>query len=166
MGGVTGIVLSSSVLDEFLHDTWFVVAHFHYVLSLGSYSSVVIFLVWWWPLVTGFTMNLYLLQGHFFASILGFNVCFFPMHYLGISGLPRRVCSYDCGFYVLKTISNMGSMISTCTGFFLMFVVWESIATGHSIISIWCSNTRAFSVMRVPVAHHKVYGVKLVSFTR
>lgn len=64
MGGVTGIVLSASVLDTIVHDTWFVVAHFHYVLSLGSYRSVVISVIWWWPVVTGLSLNKYLLQGH------------------------------------------------------------------------------------------------------
>lgn len=64
LGGVTGIVLSSSVLDTALHDTWFVIAHFHYVLRLGSYSTVIISFIWWWPVVVGFTLNKYLLQAH------------------------------------------------------------------------------------------------------
>lgn len=64
IGGVTGIVLSASVLDSLLHDTWFVVAHFHYVLSLGSYSSVIIYLLWCWPVVRGHTTKKYLVQGH------------------------------------------------------------------------------------------------------
>ena len=63
-GGVTGIVLSASILDIRLHDTWFVVAHFHYVLSLGSYRTVIISLIWWWPVITGHRLNKWLLQGH------------------------------------------------------------------------------------------------------
>jgi len=85
---------------------------------------------------TGFTMNGYLLQGHLISSLFGFKVCFFPMHYLGLRGLPRRVCCFDSTFYNLKTISSMGSSASICRGFFLMFVIWESIATGHTIITI------------------------------
>jgi len=136
VGGVTGIVLSSSVLDKHLHDTWFVVAHFHYVLSLGSYSSVVISSVWWWPLVTCFTLNQYLLLGHLIASFVGFKMCFFPMHYLGLSGMPRRVCVFDCGYYIMNTLSNLGSLTATCSGFFLVFLLWESIARGHTVAFI------------------------------
>lgn len=64
VGGVTGIILSANRLDLLFHDTWFVVAHFHYVLSLGSYSTVVISFIWWWPLITGFSLNRGLLRGH------------------------------------------------------------------------------------------------------
>lgn len=99
IGGVTGIVLSASILDSLLHDSWFVVAHFHYVLSLGSYTSAIIFLLWLWPVVTGKTVNKFLVQGHWVASMIGFNVCFFPMHFLGLAGLPRRVCSFDPSFF-------------------------------------------------------------------
>lgn len=95
---MTGIALSASILDVLLHDTWFVVAHFHYVLSLGSFSSVVISVIWWWPVVVGYSLNKYLLQGHWLASMAGFNLCFFPMHYLGFFGLPRRVCRFDSTF--------------------------------------------------------------------
>lgn len=59
-------------------------AHFHYVLSLGSYRTVVVFLLWWWPMVSGLVMSKYLLQGHCMSSMVGFNLCFFPMHFLGI----------------------------------------------------------------------------------
>lgn len=106
MGGVTGIVLSASRIDLLFHDTWFVVAHFHYVLSLGSYSTVVISLIWWWPLITGLRLNKFLLQGHWLLSMVGFNLCFFPMHYLGLYGLPRRVCCYHPDFMWLNVVSS------------------------------------------------------------
>lgn len=92
---MTGIVLSACVLDSILHDTWFVVAHFHYVMSLGSYSSVIILFIWWWPLMAGVSLNKYLLQAHCIVSKVGFKLCFFPMHYFGLCGLPRRVCVYE-----------------------------------------------------------------------
>lgn len=106
IGGITGVVLSSSVLDSLLHDTWFVVAHFHYVLSLGSYSRVVIYMLWGWPLITGYSISKYLLQGHWVSSMVGFNLCFFPMHFLGLFGLPRRVCRFDPCFYWLNYVSS------------------------------------------------------------
>lgn len=98
IGGVTGIMLSASILDTLLHDTWFVVAHFHYVLSLGSYRGVVISFLWWWPVITGFSLNRLLLWGHWVMSMVSFNLCFFPMHYFGLQGLPRRVCVFDPEF--------------------------------------------------------------------
>jgi len=135
IGGVTGIILSASVLDMVLHDTWFVVAHFHYVLSLGSYIAVVISIVWWFPIVTGFSLKKTLLAGHFFCSMLGFNLCFFPMHYLGLCGLPRRVCCYDPAFHVLKSITKLGALLSAVSGFFLLYIIWESVSCGKKILS-------------------------------
>nr|AKC58423.1 cytochrome c oxidase subunit 1 [Eurytrema pancreaticum] len=121
VGGITGIVLSASVLDGALHDSWFVVAHFHYVLSLGSYSTVIISILWWWPGVVGASLNKYLLQSHWFASMFGFNLCFFPMHYLGTSGLPRRVSSFDSGFFWLNSFSSLGALLSVVSAFFFFF---------------------------------------------
>lgn len=74
------------------------VAHFHYVMSLGSYISIIVFFVWWWPVITGVRLKKYLLQCHCIVSNVGFNLCFFPMHYFGICGLPRRVCVYESGY--------------------------------------------------------------------
>nr|WSP01984.1 cytochrome c oxidase subunit 1 [Creptotrematina aguirrepequenoi] len=157
IGGVTGIVLSASVLDTLLHDTWFVVAHFHYVLSLGSYSTVVISLVWWWPMVTGYSLKKYLLQGHWFASMVGFNLCFFPMHYLGMSGLPRRVCSYDPSFFWLNSISSLGGFVSAVSAFFLVFILCESLMVRNRTVGVWGSNSIVLSVVTTPVVHHVDY---------
>nr|YP_009240938.1 cytochrome c oxidase subunit I [Brachycladium goliath]ALN38351.1 cytochrome c oxidase subunit I [Brachycladium goliath] len=157
IGGVTGIVLSASILDTMLHDTWFVVAHFHYVLSLGSYSTVVISLIWWWPVVTGYSLNKWLLQGHWLLSMVGFNLCFFPMHYLGMQGLPRRVCVYDPSFVWLNGISSLGGLFSVVSAFFLMFIVWESLAVSNCVVGSWGSNTLVLNVVTVPVPHHCDY---------
>nr|YP_009650993.1 cytochrome c oxidase subunit I [Uvitellina sp. SSS-2019]QCY72819.1 cytochrome c oxidase subunit 1 [Uvitellina sp. SSS-2019] len=159
IGGVTGIMLSASVLDTLLHDTWFVVAHFHYVLSLGSYSSVVISFIWWWPIISGYSLNIYLLQGHWFVSMVGFNLCFFPMHYLGLYGLPRRVCVYDPEFYWLNVLSSLGGVISSCSAFFFVFVLWESIVIGNRVISVWGSNSLVLNIVTLPLPQHIVYMV-------
>lgn len=159
IGGVTGIVLSASVLDMILHDTWFVVAHFHYVLSLGSYSSVVISLVWWWPVITGYSLNNALLQGHWFCSMLGFNLCFFPMHYLGLCGLPRRVCCFDPIFHKLNVVSSIGGLLSCIRGFFLLFILWESVSTGNKLLSSWGTSSTLFNVVTAPVSYHATYSI-------
>ncbi|KAA3669755.1 COX1 (mitochondrion) [Paragonimus westermani] len=157
IGGVTGIILSSSILDSLLHDTWFVVAHFHYVLSLGSYSTVVISLLWWWPVVTGFSLNKYLLQGHWVSSMLGFNLCFFPMHYLGAYGLPRRVCNYEPAFQSLNNVSSVGALISVVSAFFLVFILWESLVVGNRVVGVWGTNALVVNALVTPVPHHGVY---------
>nr|YP_009681609.1 cytochrome c oxidase subunit I [Tracheophilus cymbius]QDP13016.1 cytochrome c oxidase subunit 1 [Tracheophilus cymbius] len=159
VGGVTGIMLSASILDTLLHDTWFVVAHFHYVLSLGSYSSVVISFIWWWPIITGCSLNMFLLQGHWLVSMVGFNLCFFPMHYLGLYGLPRRVCVYDPSFYWLSVISSLGGVISACSAFFFMFILWESLVVCNRVVSVWGSNSLVLNVVTLPVPQHSSYMV-------
>nr|YP_009829423.1 cytochrome c oxidase subunit 1 [Enterogyrus malmbergi]QJD07085.1 cytochrome c oxidase subunit 1 [Enterogyrus malmbergi] len=160
-GGVTGIILSASVLDTYLHDTWFVVAHFHYVFSLGSYVSVVISVVWWWSVISGYTLNKVLLKIHCIASMVGFNMCFFPMHYFGWCGLPRRVCVYDPFFNQISYLCTTGSIISAVSGFLFMFILWESITTKNVSIGNWGAGFATVNLMNVPVAHHVLYNSNL-----
>nr|YP_009092167.1 cytochrome c oxidase subunit 1 [Dicrocoelium chinensis]AHG06492.1 cytochrome c oxidase subunit 1 [Dicrocoelium chinensis] len=154
VGGITGVILSASVLDGVLHDTWFVVAHFHYVLSLGSFSTVIIALLWWWPSVVGVSLNKYLLEGHWFSSMLGFNLCFFPMHYLGVWCVPRRASSFDSSFFWLNGFSSLGGVLSLVSAFFFFFLVWESIVIGNRVIGCWGSASVPFNVFTVSIAHH------------
>nr|YP_010514553.1 cytochrome c oxidase subunit I [Diplodiscus japonicus]UXL86284.1 cytochrome c oxidase subunit 1 [Diplodiscus japonicus] len=157
IGGVTGIVLSSCVLDSVVHDTWFVVAHFHYVLSLGSYSAVVLSVIWWWPVVTGLSLNKYMLQGHWLCSMLGFNLCFFPMHYFGMCGLPRRVCVYDPSFFWLEGVSTVGAGLSMVSAFFFMLILWESLVVNSKVVASWGSSALVLNVVVLPVPQHVEY---------
>nr|QFS15968.1 cytochrome oxidase subunit I [Metagonimus suifunensis]QFS15969.1 cytochrome oxidase subunit I [Metagonimus suifunensis]QFS15970.1 cytochrome oxidase subunit I [Metagonimus suifunensis]QFS15971.1 cytochrome oxidase subunit I [Metagonimus suifunensis]QFS15972.1 cytochrome oxidase subunit I [Metagonimus suifunensis] len=157
IGGVTGIILSASIMDTLLHDTWFVIAHFHYVLSLGSYSTVVISMIWWWPVIVGYSLNKYLLMAHWGVSMTGFNLCFFPMHFLGLHGLPRRVCSYEPCFQWLNTMASIGGLISIFSGFMLIFILWESVWSDNRVIGLWGSNSVVLNVVTLPVPHHCVY---------
>nr|AYH51369.2 cytochrome c oxidase subunit I [Cardiocephaloides medioconiger] len=157
IGGVTGIMLSASVLDSVFHDTWFVIAHFHYVLSLGSYSTVVISLIWWWPIISGYVLDSVLLYAHWFVSMLGFNLCFFPMHYTGMFGLPRRVCVYDPSFFKLNLLSNFGGLISVMSGFFLIYIVWHSVHCGDKVLAIYGSSAMVLYSVTLPLPHHCIY---------
>nr|AEY84606.1 cytochrome c oxidase subunit 1 [Litobothrium nickoli] len=154
MGGVTGIILSACVLDSILHDTWFVVAHFHYVMSLGSYTSVIILFIWWWPVISGLSLNKYLLQCHCVVSNVGFNLCFFPMHYFGLCGLPRRVCIYECSYGWVNMICSVGSFISAFSGCFFVFILWESLVTGNKILGFYGSSSTITNLSTSPVAYH------------
>uniref|UniRef100_UPI00315CBC47 cytochrome c oxidase subunit I n=1 Tax=Cichlidogyrus halli TaxID=321991 RepID=UPI00315CBC47 len=162
MGGVTGITLSSSVMDSLLHDTWFVVAHFHYVFSLGSYTSVVISTVWWWPVLTGVTLNEILLKVHCIVSMVGFNLCFFPMHYFGLCGLPRRVCVYDASFSFISSICTVGSLMSAVSAFLFMYIIWESLRANHVVVGLWGNNSSNVNSMHVPVSYHALYSSSLI----
>nr|YP_009442307.1 cytochrome c oxidase subunit I [Paratetraonchoides inermis]ATN95417.1 cytochrome c oxidase subunit 1 [Paratetraonchoides inermis] len=163
IGGVTGIVLSASLLDNLLHDTWFVVAHFHYVFSLGSYSSVVISLLWWWPLISGLTLNSYLVLTHCFISSIGFNLSFFPMHYFGFCGLPRRVCVYDEIFSNLSILCTFGSFIAIISAFFLVYILWESLNCCNNVVGIWESFSSSINTYIIPFIYHNTYGINTMN---
>nr|YP_011003943.1 cytochrome c oxidase subunit 1 [Dactylogyrus simplex]WPS93121.1 cytochrome c oxidase subunit 1 [Dactylogyrus simplex] len=162
IGGVTGIVLSSSVMDSLLHDTWFVVAHFHYVFSLGSYTSVVISFIWWWPILSGCTLNKLLLKAHCVVSAVGFNLCFFPMHYFGLCGLPRRVCVYDSTFNFISQICTLGSLISSTSAFLFVLILWESMSVKNVSVGNWGNSATQLNLLPTPVAYHAVYASKVV----
>nr|YP_009504430.1 cytochrome c oxidase subunit I [Gyrodactylus nyanzae]AWW03131.1 cytochrome c oxidase subunit I [Gyrodactylus nyanzae] len=157
MGGVTGIVLSSSVLDSLLHDTWFVVAHFHYVFSLGSYSGVVLSIIWWWPIISGYSLNNYLLKSHFIISMIGFNLCFLPIHYFGMCGLPRRVCLYDDSFYWINNISSLGSLISGFSSFIFIYIIWESFNSRRLVVGLWNESSCILNGFNSSLKYHIDY---------
>nr|AFD18236.1 cytochrome c oxidase subunit I [Neomazocraes dorosomatis] len=154
LGGITGLVLSCSSIDVVLHDSWFVVAHFHYVLSLGSYTSVVISIIWWWPVLVGYSLDSLLLRAHCIISVIGFNLCFAPMHYFGMCGLPRRVCVYDHSFNWLSNICTIGSFISCFSSCFFLFIIWDSVSTQNKVVGSWRQDGTALNSMYWPLTYH------------
>lgn len=126
LGGLTGITLRSSRLDLLLHDSYFVIGHFHFVLSLGAVFAVMVGFVMWYRLFSGVVLNGILSISQFFSLFIGVNLTFVPMHFMGLSGIPRRYSEYLDFFLFYHSIARLGSTISITRYVMFVFMVLES----------------------------------------
>lgn len=154
LGGLTGIVLSNSSLDTILHDTYYVVAHFHYVLSIGAVFAIFAAITHWFPMFFGIKFPDIPLKVHFFVSFVGVNLTFFPQHFLGLNGIPRRYSDYPDSFYMWNVVSSLGSFISTYSLFYFTFLIWDSLAKVIPSFNIAPCSRNLENVVNAPVEDH------------
>jgi cytochrome c oxidase subunit 1 len=131
LGGLTGVVLANSGIDIALHDTYYVVAHFHYVLSMGAVFALFAGFYYWIGKISGLQYPETLGQIHFWIFFLGVNITFFPMHFLGLAGMPRRIPDYPDAFAGWNAVASYGSYLSVLGAIFFFYVVYKTLTGGQ-----------------------------------
>jgi cytochrome c oxidase subunit 1 len=133
IGGVTGIIMANSGLDIAIHDTYYIVAHFHYVLSMGAVFGIFAGFYYWIGKITGRRYPEVLGQLHFWLFFIGVNLTFFPMHFLGLAGMPRRIPDFPDAYSGWNAVASLGSYVSFFSAIFFFYVVYTTLVNGEKI---------------------------------
>ncbi len=138
VGGVTGVVLANGGFDDIVHDTYYVVAHFHYVLSLGAVFAIFAGWYYWFGKMFGRMYNEFLGQVHFWLFFIGVNILFFPMHFLGLDGMPRRYPDYPDAYQYWNEIATIGYMVMAAgMAVFFVNMIWSLFAGKKAADNYW-----------------------------
>jgi len=155
VGGLTGVVLANSSLDLVLHDTYYVVAHFHYVLRIGAVFALLAGFVNWYRLMVGVTLNPVLLKSQFLVMFTGVNLTFFPIHFLGLAGMPRRYSDYPDFYLGFNFLARIGSIVSIFSVVLLICTIWESLACLRPVLFIISPAARVEMIHPYPPIDHR-----------
>ncbi len=131
IGGLSGLMLAITPADFQYHDTYFVVAHFHYVLVTGALFGIFAGVYFWLPKWTGHMYNESLGKWHFWLSTISVNVLFFPQHFLGLAGMPRRIPDYAVQFADWNMVSSLGGFVFGLSQLLLVYIIWQTIRGGE-----------------------------------
>jgi len=133
IGGLTGVVLANAGIDVAVHDTYYVVGHFHYVLSMGAVFGLFAGFYFWIGKISGLQYPEVLGQIHFWIFFIGVNLTFFPMHFLGLAGMPRRIPDYPDAFAGWNAVASFGSYVSAFSALLFFYIVYETLVHGEPI---------------------------------
>nr|APU89530.1 cytochrome oxidase subunit 1 [Porcellio dilatatus dilatatus] len=164
LGGLTGVVLANSSIDIILHDTYYVVAHFHYVLSMGAVFAIFGGVVHWFPLFTGLSMSGYWLKIQFLLMFIGVNLTFFPQHFLGLGGMPRRYSDFPDVYSFWNMISSIGSILSVLSVMLFLMIIWEAFLAGRNSIFTLSLSSSLEWLHPMPPADHSYDELPMGSF--
>ncbi len=154
IGGVTGVALSNAAFDKVVHDTYYVVAHFHYVMSLGAVFAAFAGFYYWIGKISGRQYNECLGKIHFWLTFLGINITFFPQHFLGLAGMPRRIPDYPDAFIPWNYISSIGSYISFASAVFFIIIIFHTLKKGKKAEdNPWGGDTLEWTLSSPPPFH-------------
>ncbi|SFI98642.1 cytochrome c oxidase subunit I [Albimonas pacifica] len=157
VGGVTGVVLSQAGVDRAYHDTYYVVAHFHYVMSLGAVFCIFAGVYYWIGKITGRQYPEMLGKIHFWMMFIGANLTFFPQHFLGRQGMPRRYIDYPEQFSLWNEVSSYGAFLSGLSFLLFFYIVWVTVTKGEKITekAYWGehADTLEWTLPNPPPAH-------------
>ena len=153
VGGLTGVVLANSSIDTILHDTYYVVAHFHYVLSIGAVFAIIAGAVHWFGLFTGRGLNKKWAKIQFILIFMGVNITFFPQHYLGLNGIPRRYSDYPDAYSFWNYISSIGRTISVISIAIFIGLVWEALTAQRRVKGNYFISSIEWSQDTPPLDH-------------
>ena len=157
IGGLTGVVLANAGLDIAFHDTYYVVGHFHYVLSMGAVFAVFGGMYYWIGKILGVEFDDVLGELHFWVFFIGVNITFFPMHFLGLSGMPRRIPDYPDFFYGWNAIASFGSWVSVVATLLFFLNVYDIFTSKkYAKNNIWQGNIWTLTAMQTAVEGKKL----------
>jgi cytochrome c oxidase subunit 1 len=155
VGGVTGVMLANAGVDILFHDTYYVIAHFHYVLSMGAVFGLFSGFYYWIEKIVGLSYNQTLANLHFFTFFIGVNITFFPMHMLGLAGMPRRIPDYPDFYAGWNQLASFGSTVSLVATLLFFYVVYDMLVFGKSCLYLSWKDNRltCYYILRLAIAN-------------